>query len=31
MYQRWLASRDPVVERQLRALGINLSDSEKLQ
>ncbi|MDA1074347.1 MAG: hypothetical protein O3A63_06240 [Proteobacteria bacterium] len=30
LYQRWLATRDPVVERQLRALDINLNGSEHL-
>ena len=28
LYQRWLSTRDPVVESQLRALGIALADSE---
>ena len=31
LYQRWLATRDPVAEQQLRALGIGLSGSEQLQ
>jgi len=28
LYQRWLNTRDPVVENQLRALGIDLAESE---
>jgi hypothetical protein len=28
LYQRWLSTRDPVVENQLRALGIDLAESE---
>ena len=31
LYQRWLTTRDPVTERQLRALGINLSETNRLQ
>jgi hypothetical protein len=31
LYQRWLSTRDPVIENQLRALGIELSGSEQLQ
>ncbi len=31
LYQRWLGTRDPVIERQLRALGIELSDTEQPQ
>jgi len=31
LYQRWLESGDPLVERQLRALGIELTGSERLQ
>jgi len=31
LYQRWLTSRDPVAEKQLRALGIALSGSERMQ
>ena len=28
LYQRWLSTGDPVVENQLRALGIDLAESE---
>lgn len=28
LYQRWLSTGDPVIESQLRALGIDLADSE---
>jgi hypothetical protein len=31
LYQRWLRSRDPVIESQLRALGIELAGSDQLQ
>jgi hypothetical protein len=31
LYQRWLSTRDPVIENQLRALGIELTGSEQLQ
>lgn len=31
LYQRWLDTRDPAVERQLRALGIDPSGSERVQ
>lgn len=31
LYQRWLQSRNPVIEGQLRALGIELDGSEQLQ
>ncbi|MEM7561899.1 MAG: hypothetical protein AAF353_02485 [Pseudomonadota bacterium] len=31
LYQRWLKTRDPVTENQLRMIGINLSDSGRLQ
>ena len=31
LYERWLASGDPVVGSQLRALGIDLSGSDSLQ
>jgi len=31
LYQRWLSTRDPVIESQLRALGIELTGSEQLQ
>ena len=31
LYQRWLCNRDPVVENQLRAMGIELDGSEQLQ
>jgi len=31
LYQRWLGTRDPVIENQLRALGIELSGNEQLQ
>lgn len=31
LYQRWLNTGDPLAERQLRALGIALSGSERLQ
>jgi hypothetical protein len=31
LYQRWLGTRDPVIENQLRALGIELAESERLQ
>ncbi len=31
LYQRWLNTRDPVIESQLRALGIELPESELLQ
>ncbi|MCP4768809.1 MAG: hypothetical protein GY875_21420 [Gammaproteobacteria bacterium] len=31
LYQRWLNTSDPVIESQLRALGIELSGSEQLQ
>ena len=31
LYQRWLQSRDPVIANQLRAVGIELSGSERLQ
>jgi hypothetical protein len=31
LYQRWLQGRDPVAERQLRAMGIELGGSTRLQ
>ncbi len=31
LYQRWLGSHDPVIENQLRALGIELTSSEQPQ
>jgi len=31
LYQRWLSTGDPVIEDQLRALGIELAGSERLQ
>ena len=31
LYQRWLSTRDPVIENQLRALGIQLTGNEQLQ
>jgi hypothetical protein len=31
LYQRWLCNRDPLIEKQLRVLGIELSESEQLQ
>jgi len=31
LYQRWLNTRDPIIENQLRALGIELAGSEQLQ
>ena len=31
LYQRWLSTRDPVIESQLRALGIELAENELLQ
>ena len=31
LYQRWLNTRDPVIESQLRALGIELAGSDQLQ
>jgi hypothetical protein len=31
LYQRWLGTRDPVIENQLRALGIELAGSDQLQ
>jgi hypothetical protein len=31
LYQRWLSTRDPLIENQLRALGIDLTGSEQLQ
>ena len=31
LYQRWLNTRDPVIETQLRALGIELAGNEQLQ
>ncbi len=31
LYQRWLCNRDPLIESQLRVLGIELSGSEQLQ
>ena len=31
LYQRWLSTSDPVIERQLRTLGIELTGSERLQ
>ena len=31
LYQRWLRSRDPLAEKQLRALGIALGESERIQ
>jgi hypothetical protein len=31
LYQRWLNTRDPVIENQLRALGIELAESDQLQ
>jgi hypothetical protein len=30
LYQRWLGTRDPVIESQLRALGIELAGTEQL-
>lgn len=31
LYQRWLSTRDPVIEGQLRALGIDLAGSDRPQ
>ena len=31
LYQRWLGTRDPVIENQLRALGIEVAGSAQLQ
>jgi hypothetical protein len=31
LYQRWTMSRDPVIASQLRALGIEVMGSERLQ
>ena len=31
LYQRWLSTHDPVIENQLRSLGINLVESDQLQ
>ena len=31
LYQRWLNTRDPVIENQLRAIGIELTGSEQAQ
>ena len=31
LYQRWLQSHDPLIEAQLRALGIELDGSDRLQ
>lgn len=31
LYQRWLTTGDPVIESQLRALGIDLAESDLLQ
>jgi len=31
LYQRWLSTSDPVIESQLRELGIELTGSERLQ
>ncbi len=31
LYQRWLSTRDPVIESQLRALGIDLAESDRPQ
>lgn len=31
LYQRWLSTSDPVIENQLRALGIELTGSERQQ
>ncbi len=31
LYQRWLSTRDPVIEGQLRALGIELAGNDRLQ
>ena len=31
LYQRWLRTRDPVIESQLRALGIEVAENELLQ
>jgi hypothetical protein len=31
LYQRWLSTNDPVIESQLRTLGIELTGSERLQ
>ena len=31
LYQRWINTRDPVIEGQLRALGIELTGTESLQ
>jgi hypothetical protein len=31
LYQRWLNTRDPVIENQLRALGIELTGSDQSQ
>jgi len=31
LYQRWLSTRDPVIENQLSTLGIELAGSEQLQ
>ena len=31
LYQRWLNTRDPVIESQLRALGIEVKENDRLQ
>lgn len=31
LYQRWLTTRDPMIENQLRALGIELAETDRLQ
>jgi len=31
LYQRWLHTRDPVIENQLRALGIEFTETERMQ
>ena len=31
LYRRWLSTRDPVIENQLRALGIDFAETERLQ
>lgn len=31
LYQRWLHTRDPVIENQLCALGIEFTETERMQ
>jgi hypothetical protein len=31
LYQRWMQTRDPVIEKQLQAIGIDVSNGSQMQ